>query len=306
VYGGLLCEKWTDDQFVRAKFDGPLTPAEWRDLQWVLDGKQTVVHRLPRQHMHPDFPLRRFLRCPQCNAPVRGYVVKKKNGRQYRYYDCDNKACRFRVSIEQAHKLFVDLLQKMTPTPKVLKLFQEEVLRYWQEQWEEKRSVSNGLQDRVAALRKEKESLIAVMKRSADNTALLSELQKDFERVDRELTLATIGRNEAEVEEYDAEAVVTACARFLEKLSELWQKWPVEARSRMQALVFPEGVSYAALEGKQTAPRSVIHDVLGDLANASPMAAPRQRVTNSCLQALIAWYNALRALPLAENAGSAE
>ncbi len=305
VYGGLLCEVWTDHQFVRAKFDGPLTPSEWKELQEVLDGRQTIARRLPRHRMNDDFPLRRFLRCPNCNTAVRGYPVKKKNGRRYRYYDCSNRECRFRVPVEQAHKMFVDTLKEMAPTPEVLTLFRQIVLREWEEQWQELRSRSGNLQDKVAALRKEKAALIGLMKQSADNPSLLAELQKDFERVERDLTLATIDRNETEVEEYDAEAVVGACTYFLQHASELWEKWPVEAKSRLQAMVFPEGLSFAALEGKQTAKRSFIYDALADSTNSATMAAPRCRVTNSFIHALIDWYKILREFPHLENLAAA-
>jgi hypothetical protein len=251
--------------------------------------------------MHADYPLRRFLRCPRCDAPVRGYPVKKKSGRSYRYYDCSNRACRFRVPVEKAHAMFVNVLRKMIPAPEVLSLFREVVLREWEDRWEELRTRSGGLQDRVAALHKEKGTLIGLMKRSADNPALLAELQKDFERVERELTLATIERNDTEVEEYDAEAVVGACTYFLQNASELWEKWPVEARSRLQTMIFPEGISFAALEGKQTAKRSIIYDALADPANPATMAAPRCRMANSVIEAMVGWYHMLHSLPATGN-----
>jgi site-specific DNA recombinase len=302
LYGGLICERWTDYQYVRAKFDGPLSSDAWYQLQRVLDGRQTVALTLPRQHMNPDFPLRRFLRCPKCNAPVRGYPVAKKNGRRYRYYDCESAACRFRVSVEQAHTLFVKLLQEMAPTPEALQLFRELVLREWELRWDERRATTDGVQARVASLRKERESLLTLMKSSADSPSLIAEFQKDFARVEKDLTLATMERNDAEVQEYDAEAVVGACTYFLAHASELWEKWPAEAKSRLQAMVFPDGVSYADLEGKQTAKRSVIYDALADSPNPATVAAPRCRVTNSVIQALIAWYKELSAFPPATNA----
>jgi hypothetical protein len=64
---------------------------------------------------------------------------------------------------------------------------------------------------------------------------------------------------------------------------------------------FPEGLSYAVLEGKQTAKLSEIHEAIADLPLSGAVAAPSFRMTNSCLHALIAWYKILRELPLPEN-----
>jgi hypothetical protein len=175
------------------------------------------------------------------------------------------------------------------------------VLERWAERARELRTESTTLQRSVTALREEKESLVELMKRSKDNPGLLETLQRDFERVDRELTLATLDRNEAEIREYEAEAVVGHCCYFLENASELWQKWPVDQQYRLQAMVFPEGLSYAVLERKQTARRSVIYDAIADLEFSDDLAAPTLRVTNSCLQALIEWYKILRASPVGKD-----
>lgn len=116
--------------------------------------------------------------------------------------------------------------------------------------------------------------------------------------MEKHLLLATNERNETELRQYEAEAVVGHCLYFLEHASELWEKWPVEAKSRLQAMVFPEGLSYAVLEGKRTAKLSIIHAALADLDVSESLAAPRCRKSNSrLLDELIAWYEVLRTLP---------
>ena len=261
VYGGLLYGPWTDHQFVRAKFDGPLTPEEWRRLQEVLDARNTVARRLPRQAHHPEFPLRRFLSCPKCRTPVRGYAAVKRNGRRFPYYDCPNSACRFRIPVEHAHRMFVELLRDVTPAPELLRLFRKVVLEVWEEQHRELLSHTNELHQGVGKLREEKRSLIGLMKGIAGNQSLLADLREEYERVDRELALATMTRNTAEAEEYEAEAVVNECINFLERASELWQKWPVELQKRLQVMVFPQGIGFDVLEGQANPELSLVHAV---------------------------------------------
>jgi len=159
----------------------------------------------------------------------------------------------------------------------------------------------------VTALQEEKESLVELMKRARGNVALLETLQAEFERVEKEVVLATNDRNETELRQYEAEVVVGHCLYFLEHASELWQKWPVEAKNRLQAMVFPEGLSYAVLEGKRTGNLSIIHAALADLDVSGTVAAPRCRKSNfALLDAILEWYTILRTLPGMEAAVAAQ
>jgi site-specific DNA recombinase len=298
VYGGLLYGPWTDNHFVRAKFDGPLTPEEWQRLQQTLDARNTVARRLPRQMAHPAFPLRRFLCCPKCQMAVRGYASVKRNGQRFPYYDCRNSSCQFRVPAVEAHRLFVELLRDVTPSPQLLDLFREVVLEVWEEQHRELLSESNDLHKTVGRLREEKRSLIDLMKGSAGNESLLDDLRKEYERVDRDLALASMARNTAEAEEYEAEAVVNECINFLERAGELWQKWPVDMQKRLQVMIFPEGIGFEVLEGVSNPKLSLVHAVF---ENATSMAAPTWRVTNRVIATMIEWFDFLRPLQLGKN-----
>jgi DNA invertase Pin-like site-specific DNA recombinase len=299
VYGGLIRERWTNLEFVRAKFDGPITPDEWYRLQQVLDGRNTLARRLPRQEQHTDFPLRRFLQCPRCGESVRGYAAVKRNGSRFLYYDCRHPPCRFRVPVADAHKRFVEFLRDITPSRGLLDAFRKVVLEVWESEYRELNAHSNDLQQKVTSLRTEKRSLLDLIKVSAGNPALLAELQKDFERVDKELTLATMARNTVEVEELDAEAVVGACVNFVEKAVELWQEWPVELQNRLQAMVLPQGVRYDVLEGLSNPQLSPVYAAI---ENSTTMAAPRCPNTNYLLTEMIGWYKFLRETPLGEAA----
>lgn len=115
--------------------------------------------------------------------------------------------------------------------------------------------------------------------------------------MDRDLALATIARNTAEVEEYEAEAVVNECITFLERASELWQKWPVEQQKRLQVMVFPQGIGFDVLERQANPQLSLVHAVF---EKSSSMAPPAWRVTNQVIGVMIEWYKVLRALQMAE------
>lgn len=162
----------------------------------------------------------------------------------------------------------------------------------------DRRPDPQGPGSKATALHEEKESLVELMKRARGNVALLETLQAEFERVEKGLVLATEERNGAEIRQFEAEAVVGHCLYFLEHASELWEKWPVEAKTRLQAMVFPEGHPYAVLEGKRTAKLFIIHATLADLDVSGTVAAPPRRISNPAfLDAVIECYKALHTLP---------
>jgi site-specific DNA recombinase len=274
VYGGLLCEEWTDGEFVRAKFDGPLTPEEWRELQRVLDGKRRVSLSAPRQALHPDFPLRRFLLCPGCARPARGYSVRGRGGGLFPYYDCQVAECDFRLGAEEAHTAFTELLHRVTPAEPLLALFRQVVLEAWDDQRKELETARQRSRKSLEALEEEKGRLLTLMKRSASNPALLAELEKDFDRVERELSLERVAGGAAEFERYDKEEVVNACLSCLRRTGELWREWPVEGQSRLQRLVLPEGLPYDVLSGNRTPQLSLVYAAIPDPRNAKPNMAP--------------------------------
>lgn len=262
LYGGLICEKWTNYEFVRAKFNGPLTPDEWHELQRVITGTRKAGMPVKYQRQRLDLPLRRFLRCPHCQSPVRGAPSTGKSGKKFFYYDCKNKTCKFRVQAEEAHTLFASHLQKITPSDEVLKLFREIVLDVWDDKYRSMHSDSIQMAKKASFLNEEKQSIIELMKKSHENAEILEALQKDFERVNKEYTLATMERNKTEIQTCDAETVVRYCEYFLKNAYELWDIAPVEGKYALQGLPYPNGVSYNALIDLRTPELSPIYAAL--------------------------------------------
>ncbi len=282
VYGGLLREQWTEGLEVRAKFDGAITPDEWHELQRALDGRKEVIVKMPRKRLNPEYPLRRFLRCPRCNAPTTGYPSRGKMGKIYHYYSCPHKECHFSISRDEGQRAFLKFMSEVTPTKDTLNLFREIVLEQWHERYRLLTRESTDWGKKVHGLREEKAKLVNLMKQNYDSPGLMKELKKDFERASGEYEHAMGSRNKKEVEHLDAEKVVTHCIYFMENVSKLWQKAPVEEKFRLQSLVLPEGVTYDALIGKQTPKLSSVYEAVRDVQCAqNPMAERRGQENNT-------------------------
>lgn len=119
------------------------------------------------------------------------------------------------------------------------------------------------------------------------------------------MSLAKLNRGKKEVEEVQAEVIVDYCVRFLEHAHKLWKESLPEEKFRLQSLIFPEGISYDALTGKQTPKMSPVYEAISELQNGNnTLAARRSVITNTVLHELIDWYKVLRDLPVMQEVGS--
>ena len=275
VYGGLMREQWTDFKLIPAKFTGAISADEWHELQRVLDGGKKVV-KLPRQSMNPAFPLRRFILCPSCGLPARGYASEGKGGNKYAYYDCERKECNFRVSAHDAHAAFEKFLEKLHPTKELLNLFRAVLLRDWNERYKELNRESIELQQRELDLRKEKKNLVKLMTDNVQSPAVVNALTERLQELEKELTVATVFSTEKKVEAYDSETIINYCVHYMENVSELWHQAPVEKKFCFQSLIFPDKLPYDVLLDKRTPKLSPLYALIRELQTSeSELAAPR-------------------------------
>ncbi len=278
LYGGMICSKWTDGTIIRAKFDGPLTPEEWNHLQKALSKNGKKLVKFPRMKLNPQFPLRRFLHCSHCGSPSTGYPSSNRHGTWYYYYGCSNKSCKkLLITTKEGQRAFIEYLKTVTPSPELLALFREVVLEKWDEKYKALTCDSAETNRKLQKLKKDKQALIELMKQSHDNLELVTELRKDFEKVSNEYTLAAMERNTKETEEINAEKVIDHCIGFLANSYKLWEMSSVEDQYRLQSLIFPEGVTYEGLLGKQTLKISLVYEAIRELEGVeNVLAAPRR------------------------------
>ncbi len=275
VYGGWIREVWTEGKLVEAKFDGVISRSEWCELQDILDGRKKHPMATVRKKHNPDFPLRQFMLCPYCAKRVRGSPAKSETGRIYRYYFCRDKACRFNVQTKEVHALFEEYLEKIRPTPELISLFKKVVLHRWAKTYDTLNQETQGKQKEVTQLEERKRKLVRLIEDSADDVDLLAELRREFKEVSNRHTMLTTERNATEQNTIDAQVVVDYCCHFLEHAHKLWQEASVEDKSRLQSLIFPEGVSYDALTGKQTPKLSPVYAAMEGLKKGdTTLAAP--------------------------------
>jgi site-specific DNA recombinase len=102
----------------------------FRNVQLILKGKKPIV--APYQLNRPDFPLRGFLRCHECNRPLTGGASKSQTGKLYDYYHCYRCPKRKSMPANKAANEFLQLLAQL----RVDDSFSTEFSAQIKEEWE--------------------------------------------------------------------------------------------------------------------------------------------------------------------------
>ena len=217
-------------------FEPLVAPAVFDLVQKQLgrSGRRKVSHR----RGNPDFPLRRFVRCRNCDG---GLTASWSGGRsrRYPYYSC-YRCGSVRVGGRQLHVQFSGVLEALKPEPKCLRLF-EAIVR---DVWEKRRERS--LQDTVVAKRRVSE-LKARLVRLDEKHILDQSVDRQSYMPLRDKLRADLARAEAVVldacfEDVDLDVALAASTHVLSNAAELWRGATLEQREALQRALFPNGL----------------------------------------------------------------
>ncbi len=127
IYTGIIVEKWTKYQPVKAMFDGLVSVELFNRAN---KGKRTIIempgnkiaitdnvaarNATPQGTRNNDFAFKHYVMCPQCNKPLSGSTSRGKTGKYYSYYHCDKRGHKFRVSKEDLETKIYSFIDGMT------------------------------------------------------------------------------------------------------------------------------------------------------------------------------------------------
>ncbi len=149
--GMVRSKKWRD---TRPGLHQPIVDVPtFRNVQLILKGKKPVA--APYSMNRPEFPLRRFLRCGECDTPLTGGPAKSENGTKYGYYWCYKCHAVKTTRTEKVHGQFFDILKRLRPDAKLLTDFPAILKEEWRKRTGDSAAVVRKL---TAALEEKRES----------------------------------------------------------------------------------------------------------------------------------------------------
>jgi hypothetical protein len=242
VYAGVVVvSKWKDLGPVVGKFE-PLIDGELFDrVQIIISGGVALAKT--HHWSHKDFPLRRFIRCGICDKPFTGSWSRGRNKeKKYPYYSC--RSCKGTgIRKENIEAKFVDFLKCLTPKRALLDLFEAVVLDALQEKQKERTgqiAILKREMARIEATRGKFEKAFVIDEKIKQQT-----YDRQMQELEADLLSKKIALRELEVDEMDTQATVAYARSLLENAWNLWRKASSEQKEKLQAVLFPQGITYS-------------------------------------------------------------
>ena len=240
IYSGYMYKKEWAEEPIRGIFEPLISEAEFKKVQDILNGKKPVITAYKRNN--PEFPLRQFITCPNCNQPLTGSKSKGRKER-YAYYHCHHKDCciNFRIRKEKLEKIFVDYLKFIKPERDLLNLFEATVKDVYNEKLSIRLNSQKQVQNKLIELKNRKSKLIDLR---LDGTIGEDDYKFKTEQLSEE-----IQENEFRLREIDeidnnlCKCLKYAC-KTISDIDTLWINGDLDLKQRLQRLIFPKGLMY--------------------------------------------------------------
>ena len=255
----------------------PLIPDELFARVQAYLNRPTRARRTARRHVnHPDFPLRRFVRCGNCASALTGSWSTGRTKTRYAFYACP-RGCR-RIAKAVMESGFLALLDTLQPRPGVWRLLEATVLDVWRAECQQADAAEAAARSHVAHLDAKLARLdrAFLYDRSIDDTTYHA--QRDLLRED--VGIARMELSQAAVDEMDVDGMLAFAQYALAHASALWTAASsVDERLRVQWVFFPEGLVLAPVARGSKSGRAFAPGQRGAVGTVDLFAQPQ-----SCLR----------------------
>lgn len=136
IYAGVICEKWTHSQGIKAKFDGLVSielfnkANEGKVFIEAGDGKVEVKRNyspwaIRRSKRNPLYPFKNVVLCPECKHKLLASASTGGSGQKFPFYHCARDHKRFATKPETLNKLVESTIARLQFSEEDGALFKE-------------------------------------------------------------------------------------------------------------------------------------------------------------------------------------
>lgn len=249
IYAGLEQNRHTEGQLIPSKFKGIITPATFHRNQELLRSNKNTAATYKKNN--PEFPLRRFIICSNCNKPITASSPVGGSGKRSPRYHCSR--CHVpSVQSGELHEQFLHLLASLTPDPDMEKFLKEIIVRVWRDETQtlgnKQKKLHKALEELTDKRNKVVEMLVAGQITVDEKKELVAKIKEESDVVQEDL--ASVGS----LSELKTDAIDYAM-RFMSNAPRIWSNASIEHQIIYQRLVFPEGLEYDLSSNKFRTPK---------------------------------------------------
>lgn len=242
-YAGILRDPWSGEE-LPGKHVPMVSRENFHAVQGIIAGRsRSVPHFVTR----PDFPLRMFVRCPNCEFGMTGSFSRGRSKR-YPYYRCFNRGCDIHTNypLAEVHQEFAGFLSNASANPHAIAHLQECLLRINRLVVSQADEFAN--EKEVSKLRSE-DRLKELIRLKLENLISDEEFQKHrgetLQHLESAFAVPTPENITSAVTDLDS------VSGHLMNLADAWKQIAPQFQRRFQQMVIPAGYQVGAVETAQ-------------------------------------------------------
>lgn len=285
VYAGKIKNKMTGNKVVDGLHPAIISYEQWKAIQDILVGRRRSYAKPAR--FRPFFPLKRYLRCGNCNHLLTGSAPKREvAGNRHAAYHCTKctiKRDGIRVSIPKvkAHKDFAAQLDKLVPSEWAMEVFKAIVLKRWDKDFRDVQEERKAIDTELSKLEKRRNTLFDMMgdgkiKNEKSFNEQISRLEVKQEELEYE-------RDEKKTVEVDKRKIINEAVYFLAHAGEIWRTATAENKVLFQKLVYEGGLALYPDQTFGTSQPSEIYKQITDIEKSRKTTKAELPSENSAL-----------------------
>lgn len=235
-YCGLIVSKMLPNEIIEGNHEPMISRELFLKANNIIAERRSypVSHKKENSHL----PLKRFMKCQNCNSTMTGYLVKKKN---LYYYKCGTRGCKTNQSANKLHDQFTELVQSYQVNPEYVSFIKERVKKLFEVSFEEQFDTQKTLTAHSNEVKQKMESI--------EERFVIGKLEKELymkynfkykaelKKIEKELSEISIIKS-------NLENCLNLTLKICSNLSKTWGNAKIESRMKLQNLMFPEGIIY--------------------------------------------------------------
>lgn len=207
-------------------------------VQGILQGR--TKNKALYQKLRPEFPLRGYLTCVDCNQPMYAGFSKGRN-KYYGYFFCRTHPTPCLKS-DDVDNAIMALFAKMTPQPLFRKMFLSDIHTKWSSKYIEHEKNQDLIEKQINDI---KEMQYTIAEKNAKGVYSDEFTMDAIKRMDNELLALKISKSEEKLNNLDIEVNLAFMEGFLENIGKAFIECKSLERKRMLVgSLFPKGLVY--------------------------------------------------------------
>ena len=269
LYAGLIKCKWFPE-LIEAIHKPIITREAFFRVQQILTGKKPSI--TPKVRNHPDFPLRRFIRCPKCEEKLTAGWSTGRKKIKYGYYHCRTKGCSLNIKKAVLETAFFEYLKTFQPREDIIDLFNAIVIDALQKQQSNEIKEEYRIERELKELKETQDRIEELMIKEVFDEETYKRKSEDLKA---KILAKQVELSETRIELNDVEACLNYCKFVLTNLASLWAQADVNLKQRFQTLIFPDKIFYNENGTFRTTATALIFKQLqNEMPRESQLVAP--------------------------------